>query len=178
MDLDEIWLCITCIKICSATFLHSHWFSVFIKTLRSIKHDSLIWILYGVEELPYFAPETVFINFYVPLWRKKLQVPTEFNKRKVKCTIIQALRLCTGCTAHRGSRDIALLFLDHGTKRGWGVSVTPRPLFTPWKNPVPIVQEAGWTPGPVWTSAEKLAPTGIRFPDRPACSKSLYRLQI
>ena len=37
-----------------------------------------------------------------------------------KCTLEQALRLCTGCTAHRGSRGIALLFLDHGTRRGEG----------------------------------------------------------
>ena len=28
-------------------------------------------------------------------------------------------------------RGIALLFHDHGTRRGWGVSVTSRPLFTP-----------------------------------------------
>jgi len=35
-----------------------------------------------------------------------------------KCTLVQALRLCTGRTAHRGSRGIALLFLDHGTRRG------------------------------------------------------------
>ena len=55
------------------------------------------------------------------------------------------------------------------------VSVTPRPLFTPRKEPVPIVQEAGWAPGPVWTGAENLAPTGIQSPDRPACSQSLYR---
>jgi hypothetical protein len=27
---------------------------------------------------------------------------------------------------------------------GGGVSVTPRPLFTPGKDPIPIVQEAGW----------------------------------
>ena len=79
----------------------------------------------------------------------------------VKVTLVQALRLCTGLTAHRGSRRIALLFHDHGTRRGWGVSVTPRPLFTPGKDPVPIVQEAGWAPGPVWTGAENLAPTGI-----------------
>jgi hypothetical protein len=39
---------------------------------------------------------------------------------------------------------------------GWGVRVTPRPLFTPGKDPVPIVQEAGWAPGPVWTGAENL----------------------
>ena len=57
---------------------------------------------------------------------------------------------------------------------GWSV---PRPgRFTPGKNPVPIVQEAGWAPGPVWTGAENLAPTGIRSPDRPVRSESLYRL--
>ena len=50
------------------------------------------------------------------------------------------------------------------------VSVTPRPLFTPEKDPVPIVHEAGCAPGPVWTGAENLASTGIRSPDRPACS--------
>ena len=44
----------------------------------------------------------------------------------------------------------------------------PRPLFTPEKDPVPIVQAAGWAPGPVWTGAVNLAPTGIRSPDRPS----------
>ena len=98
-------------------------------------------------------------------------------KVKVKCTLVRALRLCTGLTAHRGNRGIALLSLAHGSRRGWGVSVTPRPLFTPGKDPVPTVQEAGWAPGPVWTGAENLAPTGIRSPDRPAHSQSLYRLR-
>ena len=51
-----------------------------------------------------------------------------------------------------------------------------RSLFTPGKDPVPIVQEAGWAPGPVWTGAENLASTGIQSPDRPARSQSLYRL--
>jgi len=76
----------------------------------------------------------------------------------VTCTLVQALRLCTGRTAHRGSRGITLPFHDHCTGRGWGVSVTPWPLFTPGKDPVPIVQEAGWAPGPVWTGAIYLAP--------------------
>ena len=31
-------------------------------------------------------------------------------KGKVKCTLVQALRLCTGRTAHRGSRGIAVLY--------------------------------------------------------------------
>ena len=36
----------------------------------------------------------------------------------------------------------------------------PRLLFTPGKDPVPIVQGAGWALGPVWT-AENLAPPGF-----------------
>jgi hypothetical protein len=33
--------------------------------------------------------------------------------------------------------------------------------FTPSKDPVPILQEAGWAPGPVWIGAENLAPLGF-----------------
>ena len=35
---------------------------------------------------------------------------------------------------------------------------------------VPIVQEAGWAPGAVWTGMENVASTGIRSPDRLARS--------
>jgi hypothetical protein len=53
----------------------------------------------------------------------------------------------------------------------------PRPVpFTLENNPIPIVQEAGWAPGQVWTGAENLASIDIRSPDRPACNDSLYRL--
>jgi hypothetical protein len=55
------------------------------------------------------------------------------------------------------------------------VSSTPQPHFTPGKDPVPIVQEAGWAPEPVWTGG-KSRPAGIRSPDRSVCSQSLYRL--
>jgi hypothetical protein len=37
----------------------------------------------------------------------------------------------------------------------------PRPLFTPGKDPVPIVQEAGLAPEPVWRGVENLAPLGF-----------------
>ena len=62
--------------------------------------------------------------------------------------------------------------LDEG---GWS---TPRPgRFTPGKDPVPVILEAGWAPGPVWTDAENLAlPTATRSLDRPCRSESLYRL--
>jgi hypothetical protein len=93
-------------------------------------------------------------------------------KLQIKCTLVQTLGLSTGRTAPWGSRGIALLFLDHGTRGGCGVSVTFRPHFTPGKDPVPIVQEAGWAPGP----GKSRPPTGIRSPDGPARSQSLYRL--
>jgi hypothetical protein len=49
--------------------------------------------------------------------------------------------------------------------------------FAPGKDPVPVVQEAGWAKGPVWIGAENLASTGFRPPDLPARSESLYRLR-
>jgi hypothetical protein len=42
---------------------------------------------------------------------------------------------CTSTEVHRGSTSIALLFRDHDIRTGWGVSVTPQPLFTPGERP-------------------------------------------
>jgi hypothetical protein len=55
---------------------------------------------------------------------------------------------------------------------------TPRPLYHRETAPVRIVQEARWDPGPVWTGAKNLAPTGIRSPERPSCSESLLLLLL
>ena len=65
--------------------------------------------------------------------------------------------------AQRVGRGIALLFHDRGTRRGWVVSSTPRPHFTPGKEPVlyPLYRRLG---GPQGRSgwAENLVPSGIR----------------
>jgi len=45
----------------------------------------------------------------------------------------------------------------------------PGPGRTSGKDPVLIVQKAGWAPGPVWTG-RKCRPHGDSIPDRPACS--------
>ena len=71
--------------------------------------------------------------------------------------------------AQRVGRGIALLFHDRGTRRGWVVSSTPQPHFTPGKDPVPIAQEAGWAPGLVWTGG-KSSPHRDSIPDHPAHS--------
>ena len=77
--------------------------------------------------------------------------------------------------AQRVGRGIALLFHDRGTRRWWVVSSTPWSHLTPGKDPVPILQEAGWAPGPVWTGG-KSRPHWDSIPNRPALCQSLYRL--
>jgi precorrin-4 methylase len=42
------------------------------------------------------------------------------------------------------------VFLDLGTRRGRG-QLHAAAAFYPRKDPVPIVQESGWSPGTVWT---------------------------
>ena len=63
--------------------------------------------------------------------------------------------------------------LDGG---GWS---TPRlGRFTSGKDPVPIVQDAGWAPKAGLNGCVKSRPppTGIRSPDQPARSEWIYRL--
>jgi len=77
--------------------------------------------------------------------------------------------------AQRVGRGIALPFHDRGTRWGWVVSNTPRPHFTSGKDTVPILQEAGCAPGPVWTGG-KSRPNRDSIPDIPARSQLLYWL--
>ena len=96
-----------------------------------------------------------------------------------ECNLLLYVKVKWSCyrpgVAQRVGRGIALLFHNCGTRRGWVVSSTPQPHFTPGKDLVPILQEAGWAPGPVWTGA-KSCPHWDSIPDRPARSQSLYQL--
>ena len=101
--------------------------------------------------------------------------PCRYNLYQVKLKVmVQCSRYRPG-VAQRVGRGIALLFRDRGTRRGWVVSSTPRPHFTPGIDQVPVVQEAGWAPGPVWTGG-KSRPYRDSIPARPARIQSLYRL--
>jgi hypothetical protein len=63
------------------------------------------------------------------------------------CTLVKALRLCTGCTTHRGSRGIALLFLDHGTRRGEGSASRPGRSLPSGKTRYPLYRRLGGPQG-------------------------------
>ena len=74
-----------------------------------------------------------------------------------------------------GREGVALLFsLNLGALDAGGWSTRRPGRFYPGKDPVPIVQNAEWALETVWIGAENLTPTGIRSPDLPARSESLY----
>ena len=91
------------------------------------------------------------------------------NKR-----LIKKFTLEHGMKAQRGSRGIHSYTLSLTSALMWP---TPRHgrCTSVKKDPEPVVRETGWSKEPVWTSAENLAPTGTRSPDRPSRSEYLYR---
>ena len=63
--------------------------------------------------------------------------------KKGKVHAVQALRLYTGRTAHRGSRGIALPFHDHSTRRGEGSTSRPGRSLPPGKTRYPLYRRLG-----------------------------------
>jgi hypothetical protein len=58
----------------------------------------------------------IFLN-YVSSWEEFREIVSlAYIEVKVKCIVVQALRLCTGRTARRGSRGIAPPFHDYIVK--------------------------------------------------------------
>ena len=54
------------------------------------------------------------------------------------------------------------------------VNPTPRPFYPRERDPVPLVEQAGWAPVPGWTGAGNLVFTGIRSLDCPARRESIH----
>jgi len=60
--------------------------------------------------------------------------------------------------AQTWSGSIAIFIPCLGTRKGWVVSATLRPLYPRLRALVPNVQEVVWASGPVWTDGENLEP--------------------
>ena len=72
--------------------------------------------------------------------------------------------------AQRVGRGISMTAALEGGE--WSAALPGRTLPL-GKDPVPILQEAGWAPGPVWMGG-KSRPHWDSIPDHPAHSQSLY----
>jgi hypothetical protein len=72
--------------------------------------------------------------------------------------------------ALRGSTGIAVLFLQPRRQVRWVVNATTRPVYLPGKTRYPLYRRLGGPEGR-FGRVRKISPvTGIRSPDRPACS--------
>ena len=67
--------------------------------------------------------------------------------KKVKCTLVQALRLCTDPTAHRGSRGIALFFFTTALEGGEGSASRPGRSLLPGKTRYTLYRRLGGPQG-------------------------------
>ena len=74
---------------------------------------------------------------------------------------VQALRLYTGRTAHRGSRGIALLFLKHGIRRGEGSASRPGRSLPPGKTRYTLYRRLGGPQGRSGTMRKISPPPGF-----------------
>ena len=86
--------------------------------------------------------------------------------KKVKCTFVQALRLCTGRAPHRGSTGIAVLFLDHGTRRGEGSASRLGRSLPPAKTRYPLYRRLGGLQGRSGQVRKISPPPGLDLPSR------------
>jgi len=98
--------------------------------VEAVLYYHVIWVLFPCEE------------------SNKIILSVHFSvKVKVKCTLVQALRLCTGRTAHRGSRGKALPFHDRGTRRDKGSESLPARSLPPGKTRYPLYRRLGGPQG-------------------------------
>jgi len=71
--------------------------------------------------------------------------------KQAKCTVVEALRLCTGRTAHRGSRGIVLLILDLGEDGGEWLTAPPGSITAEKEPRYAFERDAESGLQPVWT---------------------------
>jgi hypothetical protein len=88
---------------------------IFLRDLKSRLHA----IRVNTGQIEFAIPVLEHGHFLDPIHEVKCNTRKILKSlRKVKCTLVEALRLCTGRTAYRRSRRIALPFFDHGTRSG------------------------------------------------------------
>ena len=134
------------------TDLYKQLLTTFIKNIRTLVIQSLLTeILHFLGDKKLIACSIcwLFCEMKLNLLRSLnlviMQKPIKV--KKVKCILVQALRPWTGRTAHRGSRGIALPFLDHGTRRGEGSASHPSHSLPPGKTRYPLYRRLGGPQG-------------------------------
>ena len=127
--------------------------------LKTVPVSYRLRVIYLIS-VPYTAANWTLCCVSFPLLARPV-LTTSRGKSKVKCTLIQALRLCKGRTACRGSRGIALPFHDHGTWRGEGPASRPDRSLPLGKMRYPLYWRLGGPQGRSWDVRKISPPPGF-----------------
>ena len=115
--------------VCNLTVLSLRYKAALRNFTNSLEYEQREFLSWGCNvyfQSAYTKCQLIYVVVYIHI-----------HIKKVKCS-----RYRPGVDQRVG-RCIALLFHDRGTRRGWVVNSIRRPHFTPGKDPVPILQEAG-----------------------------------
>jgi len=108
---------------------------------------------------------------YTTIWKEVIVVCLRFIPAFAMFALQHAMTAKVGAQVEHFSFSVTLALERSEWKK-------QRPGCLTFKmNSVPTAQEAGWAPGQSGIGAENFSPTGVRTPNRPACSESLYRLR-
>jgi hypothetical protein len=129
-------------------FIYAHYF-YYSNTPVSSSTSSAIFLLWFsnlflilYKQFPSFVSSvtwTYFIDF--------LYAPCSLIINYLKCTLVQALRLCSGHAAHRWSRGIAPPFLTTAVEGGEGSVSRPGRSLPPGKTQYPLYRRLGGPQG-------------------------------
>jgi hypothetical protein len=89
----------------------------------------------------FFANNSPFVRYVISATECVL------SKESVRCTLVQALRLCTGRTVHRGSRGIPLFFHDQRLEGGEESASRPGRFLPPGKTRYSLYRRLGGPQG-------------------------------
>ena len=112
-----------------------------------------------------------------------LVTPTNKNLWDHQVVIIHCKGRTYPVTCHEDTQrgvNVNSTVSNLGVRRKRLVKPMPQPLYLWDRAPVPIPQKSGWAHGAVWMDVEKrksFVHAGIQTPERPGCSKSLYRVR-
>jgi hypothetical protein len=126
---------------------------------------------FRISSSPTSTAKIYFLNqfiIYLQPFNETTSIPVAVRPKTHVCSLLIAGLV--GCMqAYRGSKGIATLILNLGTRYGWVVNITPRQLSGGKEPRYPIDQEARWAPEPVLKfrkTRKSLVPGGLRTPDR------------
>jgi hypothetical protein len=107
----------------------------------------------------------IIVTFTYIYWARPASAKSRFLQYAAFISsFIRKFTLEQAMETQRRNRGIPLLFFTLGTIWEWEVNTTLQPLYPRERNPVSILQEAGWELAPSWTGEENLAPTGNPSP--------------